>query len=248
MSKPKVGIFGLTGCAGDQLAILNCEDKLLDLVALIDIRDFLMASSDGHGDCALDIAMVEGAVLTQRDAERLRAIRQRSATLVALGTCAVWGGVAAMDRDLDRAQLLGEVYGEQGKGYDSHAAQALHEIVKVDHNITGCPIEKEHFLSAVAALLNGDLPVYPEYPVCTECRMQENNCLLIEGGEVCCGPVTAAGCAARCPEPRIPCVGCRGPVTDGNPASLLTMFEEKGFDRPRVAARLSIFAPAGVAS
>ena len=45
MAKPKVGIFGLTGCAGDQLVILNCEDELLDLVELIDIRSFLMASS-----------------------------------------------------------------------------------------------------------------------------------------------------------------------------------------------------------
>ena len=61
MAKPTVGIFGLTGCAGDQLAILNCEDRLLDLVALIDIRDFPMASSDGNQECALDIAMVEGA-------------------------------------------------------------------------------------------------------------------------------------------------------------------------------------------
>ena len=247
MSKPKVGIFGLTGCAGDQLVILNCEDQLLDLVALIDIRDFLMASSNGHADGALDIAFVEGAVLTTRDAETLRAIRQRSKLLVALGTCAVWGGVAAMDRGTDRGKLLEEVYGERGREYDSYAAQALHEIVKVDCNMVGCPIEKEHFLSAVAALLNGDLPVYPDYPVCTECRMRENNCLLIERGEICCGPITAAGCDARCPELRIPCIGCRGPVADGNRASVLSMFEQKGFDRQAIAARLRTFAPQEVA-
>ena len=78
MSKPTVGIFGLTGCAGDQLVILNCEDRLLDLVALIDIRDFLMASSENNTECPLDVALVEGAVLTARDAETLRAVRQRS--------------------------------------------------------------------------------------------------------------------------------------------------------------------------
>jgi len=247
MSKPTVGIFGLTGCAGDQLVILNCEDQLLDLVALIDIRDFLMASSDGQADCALDIALVEGAVLTLRDAETLRAIRKRSKLLVALGTCAVWGGVAAMDRGADRAKLLEEVYGERGKEYDSYPAQALHEIVKVDLNITGCPIEKDHFLAAVASLLNGDPPLYPEYAVCTECRMRENNCLLIERGDVCCGPITAAGCNARCPSLRIPCNGCRGPVTDSNAASALAMFEEKGFDRQHIAARLRTFSPVEVA-
>ena len=39
MCKPTVGIFGLTGCAGEQLVVLDCEDQLLDLVALLDIRD-----------------------------------------------------------------------------------------------------------------------------------------------------------------------------------------------------------------
>ncbi|HUK87248.1 MAG TPA: hypothetical protein VLT85_06260, partial [Terriglobales bacterium] len=153
MSKPTVGIFGLTGCAGDQLVILNCEDRLMDVVALIDIRDFLMASSDNQTDCPLDIALVEGAVLSRRDEETLLAIRKRSKALVALGTCAVWGGVAAMDRGADRAAMLEEVYGAAGKEYDSAPARALHEVVKVDLNITGCPIEKEHFLGGIGALL-----------------------------------------------------------------------------------------------
>ena len=80
MSKPAVGIFGLTGCAGDQLVILNCEDRLLDLVALIDVREFLMASSENDTACALDVALVEGAVVSQRDADRLREVRQRAKT------------------------------------------------------------------------------------------------------------------------------------------------------------------------
>jgi sulfhydrogenase subunit delta len=247
MPKPNVGIFGLTGCAGDQLAILNCEDRLLDLVALIEIRDFLMASSENNTECQLDIALVEGAVVTTRDAEMLRAVRKRAKTLVALGTCAVWGGVAAMDRGADRAKLLEEVYGARGKEYDSYPAQALHEIVKVDLRITGCPVEKEHVLSGIASLLNGDPPLYPTYPVCTECRMRENNCLLMERGEICCGPMTAAGCNARCPAMRVPCIGCRGPAADTNAPSLLAMFQEKGFDRQRIAERLRTFAPEGVA-
>jgi coenzyme F420-reducing hydrogenase gamma subunit len=251
MSKPTVGIFGLTGCAGDQLVILNCEDQLLDLVSLVDIRDFLMASSENQTDCGLDIALVEGAVLTRRDAETLQAIRKRAKLLIALGTCAVWGGVAAMkrgaDSDGDRAELLEEVYGPAGRAFDSVPAQALHDLVPVDFNITGCPIEKEHFLAAIASLLNGDLPLYPAYPVCTECRMRENNCLLIERGAPCCGPITAAGCDARCPDLRVPCIGCRGPVAGANAESLLAMMEEKGMSRPQLAARLRTFAPGGVA-
>jgi len=208
----------------------------------VDIRDFVMASSQNQTG-PLDLALVEGAVLTKRDEEELRAIRARAKTLIALGTCAVWGGVAAMDRGGDRAALLREVYGEMGSQYDSTSAKALHEVVPVDVNIAGCPIEKDHLISAIAGLLNGDLPVFPSYPVCTECRMREYNCLLMERGELCCGPITAAGCDARCPGLRVPCVGCRGPARDENIPSLLAAFEQKGFDRKQIAARLRTFAP-----
>jgi len=246
MSKPTVGLFGLTGCAGDQLVILNCEDQLLELVGALDIRDFLMASSENDVNCELDLALVEGAVLSKRDEETLKRIRERSKALMAVGTCAVWGGVAALNPEADRAKLIEEIYGEPGRKYDSLPPRSLREVVKVDLNLTGCPIEKTQFLSAVSSLLNGDAPIFPEYPVCTECRMRENNCLLIEKAQVCCGPLTVAGCNARCPELGIPCVGCRGPAEEANVTSMLAMFGEKGVPRERIAAKLRTFAsPSG---
>ena len=65
--KPKVGIFGLTGCAGDQLQILNCEDELVRLATRLDIADWVMVKSDNDHASRLDIAFVEGVVATQRD-------------------------------------------------------------------------------------------------------------------------------------------------------------------------------------
>lgn len=243
MGKPTVGIFGLTGCAGDQLVILNCEDQLLDIAGALNIRNFLMASSDNDAGGDLDLALVEGAVLTKRDEASLKRIRERSKALAAIGTCAVWGGVAAMDRDADRSKLLGDIYGGLGATYDSVPARALREVVKVDLNITGCPIEKHQFLSAVANLLNGDPPEFPNYPVCAECRMRENNCLLIEKSDLCCGPLTVAGCDARCPGLGVPCVGCRGPADDANVASALVMFRGRNVPREKIAAKLRTFAP-----
>jgi coenzyme F420-reducing hydrogenase gamma subunit len=163
-----------------------------------------------------------------------------------LGTCAVWGGVAAADGGDNRAGLLEEIYGPLGSSYDAAPARALSDLVKVDVRLTGCPIEKDQFISTLTQLLNGDLPIYPEYPVCTECKMREYNCLLIENGEVCCGPLTVAGCEARCPGLRIPCVGCRGPATDANAASALAMFAEKGIPREAIAKKLRSFAPQAI--
>jgi len=220
MPRPTVGIFGLTSCAGCQLNILNCEDELLALTGALDIRDFLMASSGNDTGCALDIALVEGSIVSKLDEIAVRKIRERAKTLIAIGTCAVHGGIAR-----------------------ASGANPLKSAVKVDLNIPGCPIEKDEFLSAISMLLHGDTPLLAEYPVCTECRMQENNCLMSENGRFCCGPVTVAGCHARCPSLGVPCVGCRGPTREVNAESLATLLECKGFSPSETDRRLQTFAP-----
>ena len=77
MSKPRLGIFSLTGCAGDQLQILNMEDELLDLVSRFVIVDFQEGSSYKEPG-EVDIAFVEGTVSTEHDLAKLKEIRERS--------------------------------------------------------------------------------------------------------------------------------------------------------------------------
>jgi coenzyme F420-reducing hydrogenase gamma subunit len=204
------------------LNILNCEEELLALTGALDIRDFLMASSGNDSGCSLDIALVEGSIVSKLDETVVRRIRDRARTLVAIGTCAVWGGIARMS-----------------------GARPLKDAVKVDLNIPGCPIEKDQFLESIAMLLQGDAPILPEYPVCTECRMRENNCLLTEEGRFCCGAVTVAGCHARCPSMGVPCVGCRGPTREVNYESAASLLESKGFSPSETDRRLQTYAPLG---
>jgi len=242
MSKPKVGIYGLTSCAGDQLAILNLEDELLDLAGAVDIIDFPMAMSGNDPKTRLDVAFVEGSVVNSHDREFLQKIRERASLLVAIGTCAVWGGVPAMSNEIPREELKQKVYGEEGKAFDSIPAQPLSSFVKVDCSIPGCPMEKGHFLKAVASLLHGDIPLLPTYAVCTECKMKENVCLLKEKDQLCLGPVTVAGCEALCPSHSVPCQGCRGPLEEANIASEVHLFREKGYSAEDIQKRLRTFA------
>jgi sulfhydrogenase subunit delta len=240
-TKPTVGIFGLTGCAGDQLAILNCEDELLALVDVVDIRDFLMAASGGDEYGTLDLAFVEGAVMTSRDEERLQRIRRRARTLIAVGTCAVMGGVPAMAPELEWRAGVRDVYGPDGEKFDALPPRAVHECVDVDFSLPGCPIEKHEFLLAVADLLNGNPPQLPAFPVCTECKMRECDCLLMDRDAFCHGPVTRAGCHARCPSYGVPCVGCRGPADDANLAAAIDVYTAKGWAPEEVDRRLRTF-------
>jgi len=248
-AKPRVGIFGLTGCAGDQLQILNCEDELLSLVERIEIVDWVMTKSDNDNHCPLDIAFVEGVVATERDLAALTAIRARADTLVAIGTCAVWGGLPAMKNAISRDVLAREVYHADTAFLDTVEARPASDFVRFDHKLPGCPIERGEFLKLVHALLSGTRPELPRVPVCWECKTRENLCRVIYFDEVCCGAMTRGGCDARCPSHGVACGGCRGPVEAPNYDANITMFRDRGISWVEIARRMEHFsAPAWMKS
>jgi len=242
IDKPKVGIYGLTGCAGDQLVILNCEDELLDIAGALDIKFFPMAMTGNDEKCPLDIVFVEGTVVQPEDEQMLKKLRERAKLLIAIGTCAAWGGMPAMKNETSRQELKMQVYGAASEAFKTVTPQPVSNFVKVDLAISGCPIEKEQLLQAVASLLHGDLPRLPSYAVCTECKMAEYPCLLVEAGQLCLGPITVAGCKALCPSYGQPCRGCRGPVEEANAASEAKVLQEKGFTSVDIQNRLRTFA------
>jgi sulfhydrogenase subunit delta len=243
--KPRVGIFGLTGCAGDQLQILNCEDQLLLLAGAINIVDWVMVKSDNDHTSRLDIAFVEGVVATEFDLERLKTIRARTSFLVALGTCAVWGGLPAMRNDISRDVLEREVYGVDRSFLDSVEALPPTHFVPFEFLLPGCPIERHEFLATMNSLLFGTVPELPAIPVCWECRTGENVCRVIEHHEVCCGAMTRGGCGARCPSHGVSCAGCRGPVEEPHYDANVTMFADRGISAREISIRMRNFsAPA----
>jgi len=224
MEKPKIGIFSLTGCGGDQLMILNMENILLELLSRFDIKDFQEASSY-HEDAELDIAFVEGSVSTKTDLKKLRKIRDRSKILIALGDCAIGGCVQAMrNGQMSIAERMKKVYGVEEDYYDVLEPKGLSEYVKVDIEVPGCPIEKEEIFRVITSLLHGDMPEEIDYPM------------------PCLGPVVTAGCNARCPSLGLDCIGCRGFIKDEtNAAAELEVLLKKGYDEEYIMNRLRFF-------
>jgi sulfhydrogenase subunit delta len=241
--KPRVGIFSLTGCAGDQLQILNMEDELLDLVNHIHIVDFQEGSSHKE-EGPVDVAFVEGSVSTETDLKHLKEIRERSKILIAFGNCAVEGGIQAMrNKEGSIEGRLKDVYGVETGFFDARLSKPLSSYVDVDLNIPGCPVEKEETLRAITSLLHGDTPTSFTYPVCVECKLNEYPCVIVESGKPCLGPVIRAGCDARCPGLGLDCIGCRGPVDSASGfAAEYSMLLEKGYSKEFILNRLRVFS------
>ena len=243
MSKPKLGIFSLTGCGGDQLQILNMEDQLLDLVSRFDIIDFQEGSSRKE-EGPIDISFVEGTVSTEHDLMKIKEIRERSKIVIALGNCAIEGCIQAMrNGETSLRERLKDVYGVDEDFFDAKLSKPITDYIDVEFSIPGCPIEKEETLRGITSLLHGDAPPYYSYPVCVECKLNEYPCVITEYDKPCLGPVIRAGCDARCPGLGLDCIGCRGPVEGTeNFAAEYKMLLDRGYSKKDIMNRLRVFS------
>lgn len=240
--KKKIGIYGFTGCAGDQLAIVHSEEMLVPFFEQADIASFSMVQSDNR-EIDLDIAFIEGSIATREQKEKIIAIRKRTAILVPMGVCACFGGLQAMKSgDGNFKQRFEKVYGKGKVTVDEpFESKPVSAFVKVDFLIPGCPINANQFFSVLAQLINDFRPLLYSFPVCTECKWNENLCLLTEKGLPCLGPITRAGCGAVCLAHGIPCVGCWGPVDEANAAYEFKLLLKQGFSPETVKRKMRMF-------
>jgi sulfhydrogenase subunit delta len=242
MIRPRIGIFDLACCEGCQLQIVNMGLELLDLLGLVNPVEWREAKTSEESSSQLDIAIVEGSVTRDDDARRLKAIRDRADTLIALGACATLGGVNKLKNNFGTSDVKKTVYGDAADlpHLDTSQVLALHEVVQVDHSVHGCPIEASELASVVKSLIVGKVPSTPDYPVCVECKANENPCRW-EFGEVCLGPLTRAGCGARCPTEGSWCFGCRGYVTEPNIGAMAEVMERYDKTAQEFRSRTKLF-------
>ncbi|MEA3459033.1 MAG: hypothetical protein U9R21_10205 [Candidatus Thermoplasmatota archaeon] len=210
--KPRVAFFDFASCEGCQLQIANLEEEILDLIEIVEVVSFREVMKE-HSD-EYDIAIIEGSIMRPMDEKRLWDIRSRAKTLIALGACATTGGINKIRNQRPVKDVKEEVYGDDKSTKDNEffnvfQTKAVDEVVPVDYYIHGCPISRDEFKRVITALALGKKPVIPTYPVCVECKKNENVCLF-ELGKFCLGPITRAGCNAICPTNGSACEGCRG--------------------------------------
>ena len=238
MAKPRVAIFDFTGCEGCELQILNCEDELLDILGLIEIVNFREAMTEASDD--YDIALIDGGITTPSDVERIKAIRERAKILITIGSCSSTGGINCLKNSQPMEQVKKIVYGDMAKHFETIPARPVSAVVKVDLAIPGCPIDKKEFVRCLTELLAGKTPEIPNHPVCVECKLKENECVF-DKGVICLGPVTRAGCEARCPANGAGCEGCRGLIDNPNLNAQKDVLQKYGLTVQDVLDKFKLF-------
>jgi NAD-reducing hydrogenase small subunit len=166
MTRVRLATTWLDGCSGCHMSLLDMDDRLIELAAqavvvygpYVDVKEFPEA---------VDVTLVEGAVSSQDDLQKIRTIRARTKLLVSMGDCGVTGNVPAMRNSVGADEILNAVYAngdDQPHPPSRHVPRLLphsrpiHEIVKVDVFIPGCPPSADTIHYALSELLAGRVP------------------------------------------------------------------------------------------
>jgi len=239
MRKPRVGIFDFACCEGCQLQIANMGEDVLGLLGSITVMEWREAMSEQWGK-RLDIAIVEGSITDLHAVKRIQQIRKRSRVLIAYGSCATIGGVNGMKNNFALDDIRKYVYGEQFAAFATEATKAVHQVVKVDYFIHGCPVYIPEVVTVLKNALQG-IPYYvPDYPVCVECKMNENVCMY-DKNVTCLGPVTKAGCNSWCINSGNICYGCRGLVSNPNEKGAQDVLAKYGIPMDLILKKMNMY-------
>jgi NAD-reducing hydrogenase small subunit len=167
MKKVKLATVWLDGCSGCHMSLLDVDAGVISLAGkvalvygpLVDAQEF----PDG-----VDVTLVEGAVSSIEDLHKIQQIRQRTNLLISLGDCAVTSNVPSMRNSIPVIKLLQRVYVEgadEGKVIPTDGvpsllkhARPVHEFVKVDVFVPGCPPPTKAIFSVITDLLEGRTP------------------------------------------------------------------------------------------
>ncbi len=167
MKKARIATVWLDGCSGCHMSILDMDEAIEAVAKRIELVYGPLVDAQKFPD-AVDVTLVEGAVSSQEDMEKIQHIREHTKLLVALGDCAITGNVPAMRNSIPVKKLLERVYVEGAQANPAVPADGLpkllkravpvQEVVKVDLHVAGCPPPAKTILFVLGELLEGRMP------------------------------------------------------------------------------------------
>lgn len=177
MPKKVVATVSLAGCFGCHMSFLDIDERILELIELVELdKSPLTDLKTFTRRC--DIGLIEGGCCNDENVHTLLAFRQHCQVLVAVGECALMGGLPALRNMVPLRECLEEAY-LGGPTTASHNPRRIipsdpdipkildrvypcHEVVKIDYFLPGCPPSADLIWHALTALVKGE-PLHPDY-------------------------------------------------------------------------------------
>jgi NAD-reducing hydrogenase small subunit len=170
MAKPKISSDWICGCAGCHMSLLDMDERIIKIAELADLRSTPITDLKHPDETGVDVGVLEGGINNSANEEVAKNMRKHCKILVALGDCAVFGGVPAMrnffplEDALRRAYVETESTDSEGKiPNDPELAvpmkvHAIQDFVPVDVFVPGCPPDADAIYYVLSELAQGRMP------------------------------------------------------------------------------------------
>jgi len=167
MSKVRIATVWLDGCSGCHMSFLDMDERLMELASKVEVVYSPLVDVKSFPD-GVDVTLVEGAVSSEEDLEKIRSVRERTKILVSLGDCAVTANVPSMRNPFGVDAVVGRAYLENAALKPQvpkefvppllKRVRPVHEAVKVDVFVPGCPPSADTIHFVLSELMEGRLP------------------------------------------------------------------------------------------
>lgn len=158
--KLRVATVSLGGCFGCHMSLLDIDERLFELIEKIEFDRSPLTDIKTVGPC--DVGLIEGGLCNAENVEVLRAFRTQCKVLVAVGACAISGGLPALRNHLDVGTILQSVYervpDDPELPLPLNRVLPIHEVVQIDHALPGCPPPADAFWQLLQDLIAGRAP------------------------------------------------------------------------------------------
>ena len=167
--KVKVASDWMTGCAGCHMSLLDMDERLIQLLEYVDLRSTPITDLKHPDTDGVDVGILEGCVNNSATEHVCRTMRSRCKILIALGDCAVFGGVPTMRNSCSTAAALERAYVQTESTVDGQVpqhedlavmqeARAVDQVVTVDLYLPGCPPPADAIFYVLSELVAGRKP------------------------------------------------------------------------------------------
>jgi NAD-reducing hydrogenase small subunit len=170
--KLKVATVSLAGCFGCHMSFLDIDERILDLIAVVEFDRSPLTDIKHCGSC--DLGLIEGGLCNSENVHTLREFRRACKLLVAVGACAINGNIPALRNPIPLKECLEESY-VHGIGIENphipndpelplllNQVRPIHEVVKVDYFLPGCPPSADTIWKFLTDLIAGREPSLPD--------------------------------------------------------------------------------------
>jgi len=169
--KIRLATASLCGCFGCHMSFLDIDEHIFELVKLVEFDRTPITDIKHVGDC--DIGIIEGGVANAENVEVLREFREHCGILVAIGACAVNGGIPSLRNSFELQECLEEAYINGVGVCNPHIpddpeiplllskVHPIHEVVRVDYFLPGCPPSGDMIWTFLTELIAGNPISFP---------------------------------------------------------------------------------------